>query len=95
MLEAAIDIARGSRIAVVRMWGDSKAAIVIRDRNGRNAAAVRLNQQQHYEIHRFYESTNPAITGSQTMRVREWLAPQSFANQQAFGNTALSAVARF
>lgn len=60
-----------------------------------SANVVRLNQQQHYEIHRFYESTNPAITGSQTMRVREWLAPQSFANQQAFGNAVLSAVAGF
>jgi len=56
---------------------------------------VRLNLQQHYEIHRFYERTNPAVAGSQTLRVREWVGQQSFANQQAFGNAILKAVAGF
>jgi hypothetical protein len=46
----------------------------------------------HAQISGFYSSKQPAITGSRTLTVRQWLSSKSFAEQYQFG---LEAIARF
>lgn len=46
----------------------------------------------HAKISGFYSSKQPAITGSRTLTVRQWLSSKSFAEQYQFG---LEAIARF
>jgi hypothetical protein len=53
---------------------------------------ARITVQQHYQIHSFLETPNQAITGSRTMRVREWIQRMPFEQQQTWGNAILKAV---
>ena len=46
---------------------------------------VTLDYSVHRKISGFYSSKQPSITGSTTMRVRDWLAGQSFEAQTKFG----------
>ena len=46
---------------------------------------VTLDYSVHRKICGFYSSKQPSITGSTTMRVRDWLAGQSFEAQTKFG----------
>ena len=46
---------------------------------------VVLDYSVHRKISGFYSSKQPSITGSTTMRVRDWLAGQSFEFQTKFG----------
>jgi hypothetical protein len=39
----------------------------------------------HNQISGFYNSIQPQVTGSNTLRVREWLSTQSFDAQYQFG----------
>jgi hypothetical protein len=53
---------------------------------------ARITYQQHCQIHQFYESVRPDITGSNTLRVREYIQRLSFAHQQRWGNEVLRVV---
>lgn len=46
---------------------------------------VTLDYTVHRKISGFYSSKQPQITGSNTLRVRDWLAGQSFEDQTRFG----------
>lgn len=46
----------------------------------------------HAKISGFYSSVRPEITGSNTLRIREWLSTQSFEAQMEFGVRALKNV---
>jgi hypothetical protein len=45
----------------------------------------------HQEITNFYNSVQPALTGSSDITVREWLSIQSFEEQQDFGVRVIKA----
>ena len=46
----------------------------------------------HARISGLYSSIRPAITGSNTMTVRQWLSSQSFEAQMSFGAKAIERV---
>jgi hypothetical protein len=46
----------------------------------------------HARISGLYSSIRPAITGSNTLTVRQWLSTQSFEAQAAFGRQAIENV---
>jgi hypothetical protein len=50
---------------------------------------MRLEAATHTRLSGFYSSIQERFTGSSTLRVRQWLATQSFEEQVAFGAQAL------
>ena len=50
---------------------------------------IRLETGVHRELSGFYSSIQPQVTGSTSLTVRGWLAPQSLSAQQEFGRQIL------
>jgi hypothetical protein len=50
---------------------------------------MNVEAEVHHRVHSIYERKDPALTGSQTLRVREWLETRSYEYQHQFGLSAL------
>ena len=48
-----------------------------------------IDAATHYKINGFYSSTQPAVTGSQSLTVRQWLRTQPYKAQHQFGTNVL------
>jgi hypothetical protein len=50
---------------------------------------IQIETEVHHRVHSVYENPDVGLTGSPTMRVREWVQTKSFEYQHQFGINVL------
>jgi hypothetical protein len=46
---------------------------------------MNVEAEVHHRVHRLYESRDPLVTNSETLRVREWVETQPLETQHRIG----------